>query len=105
MFHSIHSKLLAGFALKLAVLVASIALAMHSMKTINADADALGRKSVPAVQALGVIRNSLNTMRSTELDSINAPNAQVYKIASTVYKEAVSEADGAFAAYAKVAAP
>src|SRR4051794_37064895 len=102
---SIKSKLLAGYGLVLMFFAVSVVLSLRTMGAMNAEAEELGHVSVPAAQALGEIRNSLNTMRSTELDALNAPDAKIYRIASTVHAQAKAEADAAFATYQRLAAP
>jgi chemoreceptor-like protein with four helix bundle sensory module len=101
MFRTIHQKILAGFGVVLALLLAAVVLSLHGMSTMSTEAADLAGEDVPAVQALGELRNGLNTMRSTELDTINAPTPQVKKIASAVYAQARAESAAALKTYAR----
>ena len=105
MFSSIHQKVLAGFGVVLALLLAAVVLSVHGMSGMSHEATRLSDEDVPAVQALGVLRNGINTMRSTELDALMAPNAKVRAFVVGIHNQARSEAHGALKTYARLARP
>src|SRR4051812_3667129 len=100
MLRTIHQKVLAGFGVVLALLLVAVVLSLHGMSGMSRQAATLSGEDVPAVQALGELRNGLNTLRSTELDTINAPNAKVAKLAGAVHAQARGESVAALKTYA-----
>jgi methyl-accepting chemotaxis protein len=68
---SIRRKLLAGFMSVVALVIALGTFAIFRMASLHADAQALGAKHLPAVEALGDIRATFNLLRNAQTRALN----------------------------------